>query len=163
MKRKGKMFPGSAPIEKVREVLEPLLRYEGLKLWDLEYQREGKGMVLRVYVDKEGGANVEDLSRVSRQLGDLLEVKEAIEGKYTLEVSTPGVNRKLTTLEHFRSFQGKRIRLKCLHLTGGRRVFHGILEDVVDGCVKIRDETGTDWTIPIRDIAKANYEHVFAW
>jgi ribosome maturation factor RimP len=93
----------------------------------------------------------------------LLDVKDVIDGKYTLEVSTPGVNRKLATAEHFKSFQGKRVRVKCFHPIEGRRVFLGILQAAEEERIQIRDDAGVDWTIPISDIAKANYEHVFPW
>lgn len=157
------MVESRSPVEAVRDVVEPVLRFEGLRLWDVEYRREKGGMVLRLYIDREGGASLQDLSHVSRQLGDLLDVRDAIQGRYTLEVSTPGVNRKLVTAEHFKSFQGKRVRVKCFHPIEGRRVFLGILQEAEHEWIKIRDDAGTDWAIPIRDIAKANYEHVFPW
>ena len=66
---------GQSRVEKLRELVEPMVLCEGLDLWDIEFRREANGMVLRIFIDKQGGSNVQDLSRVSRQVGDLLDVK----------------------------------------------------------------------------------------
>ena len=98
--------------ERVWEIAEPLVTHEGLEMVDVEFRRESRGMVLRLYLDRESGVSLDDLSRVSRQLGDLLDVHDAVPGPYTLEVSSPGINRRLRRPEHFLRYLGKRVRVR---------------------------------------------------
>jgi len=93
---------GDSIVSQVWEIAAPLVADEGLEIFDIEFRREGRGgWVLRLYLDKEGGPNLNDLTRVSRQLGDLLDVHDVLPRAYTLEVSSPGVNRLLKRPEHF--------------------------------------------------------------
>ena len=80
--------------ERVWEVAEPLVTDEGLEIVDIEHRRESRGWVLRLFVDREGGVSLDDLTRVSRQLGDLLDAHDLVPGAYTLELSSPGINRQ---------------------------------------------------------------------
>jgi ribosome maturation factor RimP len=109
-------------------------------------------------MDKDGGPNVDDLSRVSRQLGELLDAQDTIDGAYTLEVSSPGINRLLKKPEHFLRFVGKRIRIRTRDLIDGRRSFLGILNEVAEGSVRLTQE-GKQYRIPFSVIEKSNYEH----
>ena len=102
--------------------------------------------------------NVDDLSRVSRQLGELLDAQDTIDGAYTLEVSSPGINRSLKKPEHFLRFVGKRIRIRTRDLIDGRRSFLGILDEVAGGSVRLTQE-GKQYWIPFSMIEKSNYEH----
>ena len=118
-----------ATLTRVWQLAAPLADSEGMEIVDIEFRHEGSrgGRVLRLYLDKEGGPNVEDLSRVSRQLSELLDAEDTIDGAYTLEVSSPGINRPLKKPEHFARFVGKRIRVRTRDLIDGRRSFLGIL------------------------------------
>ena len=131
-----------------------------MEIVDIEFRHEGSrgGRVLRLYIDKEGGTNVDDLSRVSRQLGELLDAQDTIDGTYTLEVSSPGINRSLKKPEHFLRFVGKRIRIRTRDLIDGRRSFLGILNEVAGGSVRLTQE-GKQYWIPFSMIEKSNYEH----
>ena len=143
--------------ERVWEIAEPLVTHEGLEMVDVEFRRETRGMVLRLYLDREGGVSLDDLSRVSRQLGDLLDVHDAVPGPYTLEVSSPGINRRLRRPEHFRRYLGKRVRVRTASPVEGRRGFVGTLQSVeADGIVV--DAGGRSQTIRFTEIAQANYE-----
>lgn len=114
--------------------------------------------MLRLYLDKEGGPNIDDLARVSRKLSELLDLHVVVEGPYTLEVSSPGVNRLLKRSEHFIRFTGKRIRVRTREAIEGRRSFLGLLKEVRDeGIVLLQD--GAEFHIPLPAIEKANYEH----
>ena len=120
-----------ATVGRVWELAAPLAENEGMELVDIELRHEGSrgGRVLRVYLDKTGGPTVDDLGRVSRQLSELLDSQDVVSGAYTLEVSSPGINRPLKRPEHFARYVGKRVRIRTRDLIGGRRSFLGILQD----------------------------------
>ncbi len=143
--------------ERVWEIAEPVVTHEGLEMVDVEYRRESRGMVLRLYLDREGGVSLDDLSRVSRQIGDLLDVHDTVPGAYTLEVSSPGINRRLRRPEHFRRYIGKRVRVRTVNPMNGRRVFVGPLEAVEADGVQVAALDGSRF-IGFADIAQANYE-----
>jgi ribosome maturation factor RimP len=131
-----------------------------MEIVDIEFRHEGSrgGRVLRLYLDKEGGPNVDDLSRISRQLSELLDGEDTIDGNYTLEVSSPGINRPLKKPAHFARFVGKRIRVRTRDLIDGRRSFLGILGQVVEDSVILTQE-GKRYQIPFSMIEKSNYDH----
>jgi len=131
-----------------------------MEIIDIELRPEerGGGRVLRLYLDKERGPNLEDLARVSRQLSDLLDVHGAVAGPYTLEVSSPGVNRLLKRPGHFVPFIGKRIRVRTQERLEGRRAFLGLLKEVGEGAIVLVQEKD-EFHIPFSLIEKANYEH----
>lgn len=143
--------------ERVWEVAEPLVTDEGLEIVDIEYRREPRGMMLRLFVDREGGVSLDDLTRVSRQLGDLLDAHDVVSGSYTLEMSSPGINRRLRRPEHFSRYIGEKVRVKLAVPRDGRRVFVGKLESVEDNGISVADQTGVH-VIGFSEIAQANYE-----
>jgi ribosome maturation factor RimP len=155
--------------ERVWALAEPLAQQEGLEIVDAEFRREGRGRVLRVYLDRAGGTSPEDhaagvtldeLSRFSRELGDLLDVHEAVPGSYTLEASSPGIDRRLRVPAHFARYVGKRVRVRAAEPIDGRRVFAGVLLEVRDDGVLIGELPGEQF-VPFAEIAQANYEHDF--
>ena len=150
----------AATIERVWELAAPLAANEGMELVDIELRHEGSrgGRVLRLYLDKAGGPTVDDLSRVSRQLSDLLDANEAVDGAYTLEVSSPGINRPLKRPEHFARFIGKRVRIRTRDSIGGRRSFLGVLQAVAGESVTVAQGEAR-YDIPFAAIEKSNYEH----
>jgi ribosome maturation factor RimP len=114
---------------------------------------------LRVYLDKEGGPVMEDLSKVSRSLSDLLdENDDVVDGAYSLEVSSPGVNRPLKRPEHFARYVGKRVRVRTREAIDGRRAFLGDLLEVTAQTIALNQD-GRRWQIPFSIIEKSNYEH----
>ena len=149
-----------ATVTRVWELAAPLVEGEGMEIVDIDFRHEGSrgGRVLRLYLDKEGGPNVDDLSRVSRQLSELLDAQETVEGAYTLEISSPGINRPLKKPDHFARFVGKRIRVRTRDLIDGRRSFLGILGEVANDSV-ILTQDGKRYQIPFSMIEKSNYEH----
>ncbi len=115
----------------------------------------GKGRSLvRVYIDGEGGIALRDCERVSRQLGAILDVEDPLRGAYTLEVSSPGLDRPLYTLEHYARFMGQMVRLELKQPMAGRRRFLGVLAAVEGGDVRITEE-GRAYSIPFVMIHKA--------
>jgi len=148
--------------DKVIALAEPILAEQGLELVDVELRREGRGQMLRVLVDREGGVDLEGLSCVSRELSVLLDVEEPVAGPYTLEVSSPGINRPLRKLEHFLRYVGKKIRLRSHVPVNGQRNFSGTLVTASAGGVTVRCESGIETYVEFSNVEKANYEHEYS-
>lgn len=145
-------------IARVWEIAAPVAAEQNMEIVDVEWRREGRGAVLRIYLDKEGGPTVDDLSRVSRQLSDLLDVHDPVAGPYLLEVSSPGINRLLKRPEHFQRFIGKRVRVRTRDMIEGRRSFLGVLREVKEDHILVGLDR-SEFRIPFALIEKANYEH----
>lgn len=147
--------------QQIWDVAEPLAVQDGLELVDVEYRAERGGVMLRVFVDRAGGVTVDDLSRFSRALGDLIEVHGHAGSAYTLEVSSPGVNRRLARPEHFRRHVGLRVRVRTVAPLGQRRNFLGTLIAASEQEIVVRVGESDDVRVPLAAIARANYEHDF--
>ncbi|HLN86132.1 MAG TPA: ribosome maturation factor RimP [Candidatus Limnocylindrales bacterium] len=148
-------------IGRVWQLVAPLAANEGLEIVDIELKPEGgrSGRVLRVYLEKQGGPSLDELSRVSRGLSDLLdEHDDVVDGAYTLEISSPGINRPLKRPEHFSRFVGKKIRVRTREMINGRRSFLGELLEVSAEKIVVKQD-GTRWEIAFSQIDKSNYEH----
>ena len=139
----------------VVSLIEPILMAEELELVDVEYKKEGKSWVLRIFIDKEGGVTIADCQKVSRLTGDLIDVEETITSTYSLEVSSPGLNRVLKREEDFLKFKGRQIYLHSLSPIDNRKKFNGILTDFKDQTVFIEVD-GEILGIPLRHVGKAN-------
>ena len=147
---------GKAPVtQSVTELLEPGLLAKGLELVDVDFKKEGKNWVLRIYIDREGGVTLEDCQKVSRIAGDLVEVEDVIEPVYTLEVSSPGLNRVLKKEKDFLKYLGKKINVQCHAPMDGRKKFTGILTDFIEQSIHL-DVNGQQHKIPLNLVAKAN-------
>jgi ribosome maturation factor RimP len=147
-------------VKRVWEITEPLIEHEGMEIVDIDYRREGRGTVLRFYLDREGGVSLDDLAPLSRRLGDVLDAHDVIPGAYTLEVSSPGINRRLRKADHFRRFIGKKVRVRTGNPIAGRRTFVGALRAVEAGGVVVGSDEDAQF-IRFDDITQANYEHEF--
>src|SRR5207247_2991500 len=156
----GLGIPMDPTLTRVWQLAAPLVEGEGMEIVDIDFRHEGSrgGRVLRLYLDKEGGPNMDDLSRVSRELSDILDVREIVEGAYTLEVSSPGINRPLKRPEHFARFVGKRVRVRTREVINGRRSFLGLLLEVSADKISLNQD-GRPCEIPFSLIEKSNYEH----
>jgi ribosome maturation factor RimP len=152
----------SAAEEQVRQILDPILESMGLTLWELEFQKQGPKWLLRIYIDRDpGGVTLGDCETVSRDLGAALDVEDIIPHAYTLEVSSPGLDRALTKPEHFVRFAGNTIKVKTYQPVNGQKVFRGKLLGMADAAVKIELEAGTVLEIPLNNITKASLEVEF--
>ena len=130
------------------------MRALGYELVDLETRTGGNGL-LRIYIDQETGIRLDDCERVSRQIGALLDVEEPLPGSYTLEVSSPGLDRPLRTLAHFERFVGHEAKIRLGMPIEGRRNFKGRLCGIEDKSVVI-DVDGTQWHLPLDDVVAAH-------
>ena len=149
--------------DRARELCEPLLAGEGLELLDLEFEKEHGGWVLRIFIDKPGASvGVEECSQASNVLNPMLDVEDFIPQEYALEMSSPGVNRPLKKRAHFEKVAGQKVRVKTFAPVGTppRKMFLGPLKKVTDDAVTVAVD-GAEFTIPFKDIAKANLEFEF--
>ena len=153
-------------VSRVTELAAPLLESLRLELVDCEYKREGRAMVLRLFIDREGGINLDDCAAVSRELSEILDVEDFITEEYTLEVSSPGLNRPLKKEADYQRYQGRLIKVKTFELLpdeagNPRKTFLGELIGLDAGIVRIKLVEGQTAAIPLNKIAKANLEFEF--
>jgi len=148
-------------IRQVTALAHPLVEEEGIELWGVDFRSEGGRWVLRLTLDREGGISLDDLTRVHRQLSDLLDAHDLVPWRYTLEVSSPGVNRPLLRPSHYQRYLGKRVRIQTRQLQHGRRVFVGTLQEVGQGQVALLESNIGEVQIAWGDILKATAEHDF--
>lgn len=140
--------------DQLAELLEPVVSGLGYELWELEYSPRSGGGLLRVYIDSPQGVGLDDCEKVSRAVSDTLDVADPIPAQYTLEVSSPGLDRVLRTREHFRRFAGERVRLEMMQPIAGRRRFSGRLLDVGESEITLELDEGRI-NLPIDDIHRA--------
>jgi ribosome maturation factor RimP len=150
--------------EQVRRLLEPIIVREGFELVEVEWAREGAAWVLRLYLDRPGGVNVDQCQELSRTVEPVLDVEDFIEPTYSLEVSSPGVNRPLRKPADFERFAGQRAHVKTygpIDTPGGpRKNWTGTLRGFKEGAVEIEVD-GVLQRVPHERIAKANLEYEF--
>ena len=152
----------SDAVEQVRQLLDPILESMGLSLWDLEFHKQGPQWLLRIFIDREpGGVTLSDCETVSRDLSAALDVEDIILHAYTLEVSSPGLDRTLSKPEHFVRFTGSMVRIKTYQPINGQKVFRGRLLGLAEDTIKVELETGTVIEIPMAGITKASLEVEF--
>ncbi len=148
-------------LQTLKTVIEPVAQSRGYELVDVEWKTEQGQAVLRVFVDREGGVSLDGCAEISRDLSPALDVSDAIPSAYTLEVSSPGLNRPLTKESDFRRFVGKRARIRTRHgVEGDRRNFSGRLVATSEGKVKI-DVGDRTFEVPVDDVEKANLVYEF--
>jgi len=148
--------------EKIEELIAPIVRAMGYELWGIELLGAGEHSILRVYIDiaqelqnaGHDGISIDDCTKVSHQISAILDVEDPIASRYSLEVSSPGLDRLLFTLEHFRRFIGSKVHLVLLTPYQGRRKFAGQIKDVIaDEIVLMVDDVL--FAIPFAKIQKA--------
>ncbi|NHO64828.1 ribosome maturation factor RimP [Aestuariicella hydrocarbonica] len=141
--------------DQLTELLAPVVESMGCVLWGLEYFSQGRHSTLRLYIEHPDGIGLEECEKVSRQVSSVLDVEDPITGEYTLEVSSPGMDRPLYTLEHFASYAGEQVAIKLRSAFEGRRKFSGLLRGVEgDDVLVVVDEH--EYLLPIDLIDKAN-------
>jgi ribosome maturation factor RimP len=161
-------------LDRLREVAARVAGTYGLEIFEVQFRREAGGMVLRVQIDRPGPAaaaeesvSVEDCAHVSRDLSAVLDVEDLVPMAYTLEVSSPGLDRPLRRGDDYRRFAGRRAKLVMREAVDGQTFFKGLLEGVDEGdglaalSVLIRDDSGRRHRVPIDTITRANLEVEF--
>ena len=146
---------GKNTVSTVEEIARPIADELGLRIWDVRFLKEGSQWFLRVFIDKDGGVDINDCERMSRALDEPLDKADPIDGEYILEVSSPGVERELIRPEHFDEFIGADIMVKMIRpIEGIGKEFKGVLTQYADGAVTITDHSGENTvTISKKDAA----------
>ncbi len=144
-------------IEKVENFVLTLLPPMGLELVEVQFRREQHGWVLRVFIDASdgGGVTLDHCSQVSRELGDYLDVEDCIEHQYNLEISSPGLERKLAKIEDFVRFTGKKAKIKFHQSYDDSKVHIGIISQVEEGTVMLQTEDGDQIAFSLDMISSA--------
>ena len=144
----------------VSEIVEPIVASQGMELVAVEYKREAKGWVLRIYIDKKDGVSLDDCALVSNEVGTVLDVEDLFQSPYTLEVSSPGLNRILKKERDFKRFKERPVRIRTYNAIEKRRNFKGRLLGCTRGLIQI-EVGGQVLHISLSNVAKANLEFEF--
>jgi ribosome maturation factor RimP len=148
-------------IATLRQSVEPLLAAEGMHLVDLQWSRRGRRWVLTLFIEHEGGVTLDDCARISRQVGERIEVDNVIDHAYTLEVSSPGLDRPLRTLADFERFHERLVRIVTTIPIQGRSTIVGRLKGVEDQTVFVEAKRVGLVSIPMTQIKHARLEVEF--
>ena len=137
------------------KLIEPVVQELGCELWGIEKLQQGRQVVLKIYIESADGINVDDCARVSRQVSAILDVEDPIPGEYMLEVSSPGVERRLFKPEHFNVCKGEKVQITLRQAFDGRRKFKGLLCGLEDEVVVIRVDDAQEIVLPMDSIERA--------
>ncbi|MCC7235403.1 MAG: ribosome maturation factor RimP [Bryobacterales bacterium] len=149
-------------IDKVTEIVERAGRKDGIEAVEVELKGSGNARVLRIFIDKPAGVTHADCQNISEYVGTVLDMEEVIPGgRYTLEVSSPGVERKLSNPRDFERFAGQKAKLVLTEPVGERKVWEGVLAGFSDGEILLDTAGGEPARIPLAQVARANLK--FDW
>lgn len=146
---------------KVRSLAQPVVEGLEMELVDVAFVTEHGRRVLRVTIDKPGGVTVDDCAEISRELGTILDVEDPIPQRYSLEVSSPGLDRPLLNENDFKRFAGRKARIKTREPIEGRKNFKAVIDSVEGGRVRVTDFDGKVFDIPLDHIDRARLEVEF--
>ncbi len=147
---------------RIEEIAQRVAQSEGLEVVAVEVKGAGGQRVVRVFIDKPEGVTHADCELVSQQVGTILDVEDVVPGgRYTLEVSSPGIERKLMKPQDYQRFQGKKARITLKDAIGGRRNWEGTLAGIEDGVVALEAAPGETVRFPFEQIQKAQLK--FEW
>ena len=146
--------------QQIQHIVSPLLEQDGYEFVELEYRRENTGWVVRLFVDKDGGITIDDCTHISRRVGDVLEVKDIIPTAYTLEISSPGLDRPLKSENDFKRAIDNRVAVLTTETLDGKNSFNGLLTRVDRGVIYLECNGGS-YQIPLKKIVKARFDIQF--
>ena len=140
--------------DELQKLIEPTIERLGYELTDLEVRLSGQGGLLRLTIDKPDGIDLDDCEKVSHAVSALLDVEDPVPGNYNLEVSSPGLDRKLTKVEHFQRFEGETLKVTMRFPIEGRRRFRGTLVSSDDESIVVEVD-GESHSLPLTMIDTA--------
>jgi ribosome maturation factor RimP len=156
------------PLEQIRAIAERVARSHGLEIWDIVTRRETTGQVVRVFIDRPGPAakpeesvSIEDCEQVSREIGTILDVEDPLPFAYTLEVSSPGLDRPLRGEQDYRRFAGRLAKIVVSEAVDNQKAFEGRLRGVEDRIVLLEGPKGRMHRLPLQLIIRARLEVEF--
>jgi ribosome maturation factor RimP len=143
--------------QQIADMVQPAVAALGYELWGVEHVAQGRHSVVRVYIDSPGGITVDDCAAVSEQVSSILDVEDPITGEYTLEVSSPGMDRLLFTLAQYVGYVGETMELRLRSAFEGRRRYKGILKGIEgeDVVIQVDDH---EFLLPYGAIEKARVQ-----
>jgi len=148
--------------ERVKDIINPIAEKLGYYIVDVTYKREGGRLVLRILLDTDGGITMDECAGLSNELSELLDKEGVIDDQYFLEVSSPGLDRKLRKDEDFIWAIGRKIKVTTFGPIYEKSVFSGTLLGLGEGIIVV-EENGTSWEIPREKIASAKLELHIDW
>lgn len=146
--------------QQIQALLEPTVEAMGYELWGVEYLSQGRHSVLRLYIEAEQGISVDDCAAVSGQVGSVLDVEDPIAGEYTLEVSSPGMDRLLFKLDQYPAYLGEYLELRLRTPFEGRRKYKGLLNGIEGEDVVLRVDDH-EYLLPFSAIDRARVQPRF--
>ena len=156
------------PLEQIRAIAERVARSHGLEVWDIVSRRETTGQIVRVFIDRPGPAataeesvSIEDCEQVNREIGTILDVEDPLPFAYTLEVSSPGLDRPLRGEQDYRRFAGRLAKIVVSEAVDNQKAFEGRLRGVEDGTVLLEGPKARMHRLPLRLITRARLEVEF--
>ena len=156
------------PLEQIRAIAERVARSHGLEIWDIVSRRETTGLVVRVFIDRPGPAataeesvSIEDCEQVSREIGTILDVEDPLPFAYTLEVSSPGLDRPLRGEQDYRRFAGRLAKIVVSEAVDNQKAFEGRLRGIEDRDVLLEGPKGRMHRLPLQLITRARLEVEF--
>jgi ribosome maturation factor RimP len=145
-------------IEQIEQIAAPVLAEHAAELVDLQFVHEHGQWILRFFLDKENGITLDDCAVISEHVGRILDATDVIKQRYSLEVSSPGINRPLKKEADYQRFLGERVDVTLYAPLNGRRHFKGKLQSVSAGVVVLEAEPQQVFALPLADVAKANLD-----
>lgn len=146
--------PKSGVAAKVRQLAGPLAQELGLRLWDVQYAKEGAEWVLKLIIDKDGGVGIDDCVDMTHAIDPVLDAEDPVPQEYVLEVSSPGPDRKLTRPEHFAAYLGQPVRARLIRpLEDGARELEGLLLEYDGAQLEIQLDEETSVTLEKKELA----------
>ena len=156
------------PLERIRAIAERVARSHGLEIWDIVSRRETTGLVVRIFIDRPGPAataeesvSIEDCEQVSRELGTILDVEDPLPFAYTLEVSSPGLDRPLRGEADYRRFAGRLAKIVVSQAVDNQTAFEGRLRGIEDRAVLLEGPRGRLHWLPLQLITRGRLEVEF--
>ncbi|WP_312644805.1 ribosome maturation factor RimP [Hydrogenoanaerobacterium sp.] len=147
------MAKGKNTVTLVSEVVQPVADEMGLILWDVRFEKEGASWYLRLFIDKEGGVNIEDCENFSRAVDKLLDEADPIDQSYYLEVGSPGIERELVKDWHFKQYIGKAVNVRFIRPVEGQKDFVGQLTAYENNEITILLDEDLEMQIPLAETA----------
>ena len=148
-------------VSKIEEIAERVATSEGIEVVEVEVKGGGNNQFVRISIDKPEGVTHADCENISHQVGTILDVEDLVPGRYTLEVSSPGIERKLRKAKDYERFQGKKVKIGLREPIEGQRNLEGTLGGLRDGIVTLDLNSGKQLHFPLHQVQKANLK--FEW
>jgi ribosome maturation factor RimP len=156
------------PLEQIRAIAERVAASRGLEIWDIQSRREAAGHVVRVFIDRPGPAatpeesvSIEDCEQVNREMSTILDVEDPLPFTYTLEVSSPGLDRPLRGISDYERFAGRLAKVVVTEPVDNQKAFEGRLRGIADNAVLLEASNGRMHRLPLQLITRARLEVEF--